>query len=315
MKRALIIGGGGFVGRHLTRHLRADRGWQVTVTQLPAAEPPLPDAETRELDILDAEAAAALLRAVRPDYVFHLAAQASAALSWKKPALTVDVNVKGAVNVLEAVRALDDRPRVLLVGSSEEYGRVAEAECPVPETQELRPGNVYAVTKVCQEMLGRLYAEAYGLEVLATRSFNHIGPGQDPAFAAADFCRQTALIEAGKQERVIRVGNLAARRDFTDVRDVVRAYGLLAERGAAGEIYNVGSGRALAVGELLDAVVRLAKVDIIIEKDPERFRPLDVPLNVADVGKLRGATGWEPEIPLERTLADTLDYWRAAVGT
>ena len=309
MKKALIIGGAGFVGKHLAAHLHGE-GYAVSVTKLPFENPDLPYADVYDLDILQAEAVAELLTSLQPDCLFHLAAQASAALSWQKPALTVDINVKGAVNVLEAVRSLEKRPRVLLIGSSEEYGKVSEAECPIAETQEARPGNIYAATKVCQEMIGRLYAEAYGMDVMATRSFNHVGPGQLPIFVVSDFCRQAALIEAGQQEAVIRVGNLAAKRDFTDVRDVVRAYALLMEKGQRGEIYNVGTGRALAVQEILDEILRLSTAEIRVERDEKRFRPLDAPLNVADVTKLRCATGWEPQIDLRQTLRDTLDYWR-----
>lgn len=309
MKKALIIGGAGFVGKHLARQLHED-GLAVAVTKLPFENPDLPFAEVYDLDILDAQATAELLGRTQPDRVFHLAAQASAALSWKKPAMTVDINIKGAVNVLEALRTLEKKPRVLLIGSSEEYGKVTEAECPIAETQEARPGNIYAATKVCQEMIGRLYAEAYGMDVMATRSFNHVGPGQAPIFVVSDFCRQAALIEAGQQEAVIRVGNLAAKRDFTDVRDVVRAYALLMEKGERGEIYNVGTGRALAVQEILDEILRLSTASIRVERDESRFRPLDAPLNVADVSKLRRATGWEARIDLTDTLRDTLDYWR-----
>lgn len=309
MKRALIIGGAGFVGQHLAQRLH-ESGYAVGVTKLSHESPALPFADIYDLDILDAEAVKSLLAALQPDCVFHLAAQSSAALSWQKPALTVDINVKGAVNVLEGLRALEKKPRILLIGSSEEYGRVTEAECPIGEGQEARPGNIYAATKVCQEMIGLLYAEAYGMDVMATRSFNHVGPGQLPAFVVSDFCRQAALIEAGRQEAVIRVGNLAARRDFTDVRDVVRAYVLLMEKGQRGEIYNVGTGRALSVQELLDEILRASTAEIRVERDERRFRPLDAPLNVADVTKLRAATGWTPQLDIRETLRDTLDYWR-----
>ncbi|MBE6968985.1 MAG: GDP-mannose 4,6-dehydratase [Ruminococcaceae bacterium] len=309
MKKALIIGGAGFVGKHLAAHLY-EEGYAVSVTKLPFENPDLPYADLYDLDILDAEAVKRLLAELQPDCLFHLAAQASAAVSWQKPALTVDINVKGAVNVLEAVRMQEKRPRLLLIGSSEEYGKVSETECPITEEQEARPGNIYAATKVCQEMIGRLYAEAYGMDVMATRSFNHVGPGQLPIFVVSDFCRQAALIEAGQQEAVIRVGNLAAKRDFTDVRDVVRAYALLMEKGKRGEIYNVGTGRALSVQEILDEILQLSSASIRVERDEKRFRPLDAPLNVADVTKLRTVTGWEPRIHIRETLRDTLDYWR-----
>ena len=314
MKKALIIGGAGFVGQHLARHLHDDLGWQTAVTKLPFETPTLPFADVYDLDILDQEAVTGLLTRVQPDYIFHLAAQSSAALSWKKPAMTVDINIKGAVNVLEAVRALPRQPRVLLIGSSEEYGKVSEAECPITEKQEARPGNIYAATKVCQEMIGKLYADAYQMDVMATRSFNHVGPGQAPIFVVADFCKQVAEVENGQREPVLRVGNLAAARDFTDVRDVVRAYALLVQNGRRGEIYNVGTGRAVTIESILQMILRQSGASIRVEKDPERFRPLDAPLNVADISKLRADTQWQPMIPLEQTLQDTLNEWRKAVS-
>jgi GDP-4-dehydro-6-deoxy-D-mannose reductase len=266
------------------------------------------------LDILDTDAIRALLREVKPACVFHLAAQSSVALSWKEPALTVDINVKGAVNVLEAVRATWGSVRVLLIGSSEEYGAVQPAQLPVNEETPLRPNNIYAATKAAQDMMGAIYAEAYGMDVLMIRAFNHIGPGQSPAFAIGDFCRQAARIEAGLQEPIIRVGNLSARRDFTDVRDVVRAYSLLAQKGQGGLAYNVGSGRALSIRSILDMILREAKADIRIERDEARFRPVDVPLVEADITRLSRTTGWRPEISIADTIADTLAWQRAQVG-
>ncbi|NLU25160.1 MAG: NAD-dependent epimerase/dehydratase family protein [Clostridiales bacterium] len=314
MKKALIIGGAGFVGQHLARHLHDDLGWQTAVTKLPFENPHVPFAEVYDLDILNQEAVTGLLTEVKPDYIFHLAAQSSAALSWKKPAMTVDINIKGAVNVLEAIRTLENQPRVLLIGSSEEYGKVSEAECPITERQEARPGNIYAATKVCQEMIGKLYADAYQMDVMATRSFNHVGPGQAPIFVVADFCKQVAEVEAGTHEPVLRVGNLAAARDFTDVRDVVRAYALLAQKGQRGEIYNGGTGRAVTIASILQMILGQSTAAIRVEKDPERFRPLDAPLNVADISKLQKDTGWQPEIPLETTIGDALNEWRKAVS-
>ena len=309
MKRALILGGGGFVGRYLAARLRRE-GWHVTVTGSRAAPEGVDCDESAVLDILDGEAVAALLERCAPDALFHLAAQSSAALSWKEPALTVDVNIKGTVHLLEAARKMAKPPRILLVGSSEEYGSVTEAECPIREEQTPRPGNIYAASKVCQEMIGSLYARAYGLDVLCTRSFNLIGPGQAADFVISDFCRQTALLEKGEGEAVIRVGNLSARRDFTDVRDVVRAYVLLMEKGETGAVYNVGRGEAVAVREMLDMILSLSPREIRVEVDESRFRPIDAPLNVADTRRLREATGWTPEIPLRDTVRDTLNFWR-----
>lgn len=312
MKKALILGGGGFVGRYLAAHLRRE-GWHVTVTGSRSAPAGVDCHESAALDILDAEAVAALLGRCAPDTLFHLAAQSSAALSWKEPARTVDVNIKGTVHILEAARKLPSPPRILLVGSSEEYGAVGEEECPIREEQPPRPGNIYAASKVCQEMIATLYHRSYGLDVLCTRSFNHIGPGQAPDFVISDFCCQTALLEKSEGEAVLRVGNLGAKRDFTDVRDVVRAYALLMEKGESGEIYNVGRGEAVSVREMLDMILSLSRREIRVEVDESRFRPLDAPLNVADTRRIREATGWTPEIPLRDTVRDTLAYWRKRV--
>lgn len=309
--KALIIGGAGFVGGYLIDHLSRGLGWSVAVTKLKNEKLTGSKAEVFDLDILQRGEIEDLLNKIRPDLIFHLAAQSSVAVSWKNPGLTVDVNVKGAVNLLDAVRALDYRPRVLLIGSGEEYGRVREVEIPVGEDNRLRPGNVYAVTKAAQNMLGTLYAQAYGMDLVMVRAFNHIGPNQSPNFVVADFCRQVAQIEAGMREPVIRVGNLSAKRDFTDVRDVVRAYALLVQKGKPGETYNVGRGKAVSVRKILDMILAESGAAISVEVDPDRLRPVDVPVIEADISKLRGCTGWQPEISLEDTVRETLDYWRS----
>ena len=254
-----------------------------------------------------------VLGAFAPDYIVHLAAQSSVALSWKNPALTIDVNVKGAANVLEAIRALPKKPRVLLIGSGEQYGHVREGECPIGEENALRPGNIYAATKVCQDMLGKIYADAYDMDVMMVRAFNHVGPGQHPMFVVASFCKQVAEIEAGLCAPSLKVGNLSAKRDFTDVRDVVRAYTLLLQKGRSGQVYNVGSGKAIAISALLENIVSLSPSEISVEVDASRLRPVDIPVIEADISKLQQDTGWQPEIPLAKTLADTLCYWRQAV--
>lgn len=311
--RALIIGAAGFVGSYLAEHLQKECGWSVSATKLPQEDCGLLGAELYDLDILDKDSVKALMDKLMPDCVFHLAAQSSVALSWKRPQLTVDVNIKGCVNVLEAVRQAGAKTRVLLIGSSEEYGAVREAENPVSEERILHPVNIYAAAKACQNMLGTIYAGAYGMDILMVRAFNHIGPGQAPAFAAADFCRQTAKIERGMQEPVIRTGNLSVKRDFTDVRDIVCAYAALMQRGIAGETYNVGSGRAIAIRELLEEIIGLSNAAIRIETDPDKFRPADVPVVEADIRKLERDTGWVKRYELKDTLKDMLEYWRGKV--
>lgn len=313
MMKALIIGGAGFVGKHLADHLYHVCGWSVCCTKLAGERLELEYGQVLDLDILDAEDTAVKLAAIQPDYIFHLAAQSSVALSWKQPDLTVDVNIKGAVHILEAVRQLSYSPRVLLVGSGEEYGYIKETELPLKEENALRPGNVYAATKVCQNMLGHIYAQSYGMDVIMVRAFNIIGPGQLTQFVVSDFCRQAAEIEAGKKQNVLSVGNLSARRDFTDVRDVVRAYEMLIQAGKSGETYNVGSGRAISIQELLEEILRQAACRIRVAQDPDRMRPSDIPVIEADTKRLTEVTGWKPEISLEQTIADTLAYWRCRV--
>ena len=310
MKKALIIGAAGFVGSYLIDHIQKHCVWSIVVTKMPQERLTLQGADVCDLDIMDPAAITELLEEKRPDYIFHLAAQSSVAVSWKNPGLTVDVNIKGSLNVLDAVRKLDYKPRVLLIGSGEEYGHLRQDEVPVGEDNVLRPGNIYAATKACQNMLGAIYARAYGMDVLMVRAFNHVGPNQSPIFVVADFCRQAAEIELGMREPVIRVGNLSARRDFSDVRDVVRAYAALMEKGKAGETYNVGAGKAVEIRRILDMILSLAKKEIRVETDPARMRPVDVPVIEADIRKLQACTGWRTEIPLEKTIEETLNYWR-----
>ncbi len=312
-KKALIIGAAGFVGGYLLRHLKEERGCEVVVTKLPGEVLDAADTKVCELNILDKESIIELLFAERPDEIYHLAAQSSVSVAWKNPQLTVDVNVKGAVNLLEALRELYFKPRVLLVGSGEEYGHIKPGSTPIDEDTLLDPGNIYAATKACQNMLGRIYSRAYDLELIMVRAFNHIGPGQAPIFVVSDFCRQAVEIEKGLREPVMRVGNLSAKRDFTDVRDVVRAYGLLAEHGTAGQTYNVGSGHAVEIRQILQTIIERCGAEIKVETDPAKIRPVDVPVIEADITKLREATGWEPRIPLEHTIDEVLAYWKAHV--
>lgn len=313
MKKALIIGGAGFVGPYLAEHLADDCRMEVYATKRPHSQKVNVKAEMHDLDILDRENIVRLLYKVRPDYIFHLAAQSSAAAAWEDPALTIDVNVKGSVNVLEAVRCLPYKPRVLVVGSGEEYGHTAPGETPIAEDTRLRPGNLYAATKACQNMIAKIYADAYRMEIVMARAFNHIGPGQAPIYVISDFCRQVAEIEKGLRESIVSVGNIDSMRDFTDVRDVVRAYALLIQRGAAGETYNVGSGHAVAIREVLEMILTQTNTDIKLYTEPGRIRPADVAIIEADTGKLFKTVGWEKRIPLEQSIRETLEYWRAAI--
>lgn len=310
MKKALIIGAAGFVGNYLIDHIQKSCIWSIVVTKLPHEIIEKSGIEICDLDILEMESVYGLLKDVHPDYIFHLAAQSSVSLSWKKPGLTVDVNIKGCLNVMDAVRALDYKPGLLLIGSGEEYGYVRWEEVPISEDNVLRPGNIYAATKACQNMLGQIYSRAYGMNIMMVRAFNHVGPKQAPIFVVSDFCKQVAEIERGIKEPVIRVGNLSAKRDFSDVRDVVRGYVLLMNHGKPGEIYNIGSGKAVAVQKVLDIILGLTDKEIRIEVDSSRLRPVDIPIIEADIHKLEETTGWRIQIPLEQTIKDTLNYWR-----
>lgn len=310
MKKALIIGAAGFVGNYLIDHIQKDCIWSIAVTKLPHEKIEKSGIEIYDLNILEPKEIEDLLKKIRPDYIFHLAAQSSVALSWKNPGLTVDINVKGSLNVLDAVRTLDYTPRILMIGSGEEYGHIRPDETPVSEENVLRPGNIYAATKACQNMLCAIYHQAYQMDVMSVRAFNHIGPSQAPMFVVADFCKQVADIEAGNQEAEIRVGNLKAKRDFTDVRDVVRAYTLLMEKGKAGETYNVGSGQAVEIESILNMILSLSECEIHVTVDPQKLRPVDVPVIEADITKISHDTGWKKEISLETTIRETLEYWR-----
>jgi len=309
--KALIIGAAGFVGRHLITHLKS-LGWEISATRLPNEEIK-EDVPDYELDILNQASISSLLEQIRPDYLFHLAAQSSVALSWEKPALTADVNIKGAVNLLEALRGMQKPPRVLLIGSGEQYGYILPEELPIKEDTLMRPANIYACTKVAQDLLGHVYARAYKLEIIMVRAFNHTGPGQIDTFAAAHFCKQIAEIEAGLHPPVIYVGNLSSLRDFTDVRDIVKAYAQLIQKGKAGQAYNVGSGKAITMQEVLDMALSFAKTQITVKQDPAYIRVSDTPVIQADISRLTRETGWKPEIPLRDTIIDMLDDFRKKI--
>lgn len=308
--KAMIIGAAGFVGPYLADAIRQTLFCDVVVTKLEHEKIDIPGVQTVNLNILKKEQIDDILSTERPDYIFHLAAQSSVAYSWKNPKLTVEINIIGSINLLNSIRELDYSPKVLIVGSGEEYGRVYENEVPINEKNRLEPGNVYAVTKACQNMMATIYARAYGMRLVMVRAFNHIGPKQIPQFVVADFCSQVVKIEKGLQEPVIKVGNLSAKRDFTDVRDVVRAYCSLMLYGKNGETYNVGSGHAIAVEDILKEILSQSNADIRIEVDQTKLRPVDVPIIEADTEKIYCDTGWKPEITLKKTISDTLDYWR-----
>lgn len=316
--RVLITGITGFVGSHLADYLvaRGDievfgtRRWRSRMENVLH----LRDRVTLvECDLRDPVAVRRMLTEVRPDRIFHLAAQSYVPTSWLTPGETVSTNLLGQVNLLEGVRELGLASRVQIAGSSEEYGMVHPDELPIRETNPLRPLSPYAVSKVGQDLLGYQYWMSYGLPIVRTRGFNHSGPRRGEVFVSSNFAKQIAEIEKGQREPALLVGNLEAIRDFTDVRDMVQAYWLALERGEPGEVYNICSGRGYTVRELLELLLGLTSARVEVRPDPTRLRPSDVPVLVGDCQKFRRATGWEPTIPFEVMLKDLLEYWRQRV--
>ena len=315
----LITGITGFVGSHLADYLLTLDGLEVygTIRKRSRTEniKHLWDKVCFvECDLRDMASVLAMLQKVKPDRIFHLAAQSFVPTSWNAPAETLVNNIIGQQNLFEAVRALDLDPLIQIACSSEEYGMVHEDEIPIKETNPLRPLSPYGVSKVAQDLMGYQYFQSYGLKIVRTRGFNHSGPRRGESFASSNFAKQIAEIEAGRRQPVVKVGNLEAVRDFTDVRDMVRAYWLALEYGKPGEVYNICSGTGYRIGDVLDILLSMTRVPISVEKDPERMRPSDVPLLVGNSSKFRVLTGWEPGIPFERTMRDSLDWWRIKVN-
>ena len=315
--RALITGAGGFVGRHVCAYLLAHTDWELMGTVYPhpvKAQPKDSCLRLRHADLRDPELVQTLVSEVQPDYILHLAAQSFVPTSFADPWDTLQNNIRAQLNLLEAVRRSGRDVRVLVIGSNEEYGTPRPDDLPQTEESPLRPNNPYAVSKVAQDFLGLQYHLAYGLPVVRVRPFNHTGPGQAPRFVVPAFASQIARIEAGLQQPVMKVGNLEVARDFTDVRDIVRAYHLAVTQGEPGEVYNLASGQAQSVQGLLDMLLSYSQVEIRVERDPERYRPVDVPVAYGSAAEFHRLTGWEPEIPFEQTLQDVLAYWRDQVG-
>jgi GDP-4-dehydro-6-deoxy-D-mannose reductase len=288
--KLLLTGANGFVGRYVQ-------------AALPCV--PLPDG----LDLRDRAALTAAVTAIQPDTVLHLAAQSFVPASFENPHETFDINLYGTLNLLEALRSIGFRGRMLFVGSGDTYGRVPEAALPVREEHPLHPRNPYAVSKVAAEALCYQWSQTSSFEIVMVRPFNHIGPGQSPRFAIADFARQVTEIRLGRHAPVLRVGDIDVTRDFTDVRDVVRAYALLLEKGRNGGIYNICSGREHSIHDLLQRLIALAGVEARIERDQARLRPAEQRRMVASFEALHRDTAWQPLIPIEQSLQDLLNDW------
>jgi GDP-4-dehydro-6-deoxy-D-mannose reductase len=314
--RALITGITGFAGSHLAEFLLNEEPgvkvygtyrWRSRTDNIEHLRDRI---ELLETDLRDYSSVHRALERSRPDLVFHLAAQSFVPSSWSAPSETLVTNITSQTNLFEAVRALALDPVIQIACSSEQYGLVHPDETPITENNPLRPLSPYAVSKVAQDFLGYQYFQSYGIKIIRTRGFNHTGPRRGQVFVTSNFCSQVAAIELGLQGPVIRVGNLDAIRDFTDVRDMVRAYWLAVNRAKPGEVYNIASGVGISIREMLDRVVALARVKVEVKVDPDRLRPSDVEILIGDSSKFRADTGWEPRIPFEQTLGDLLSYWR-----
>jgi GDP-4-dehydro-6-deoxy-D-mannose reductase len=312
----LITGAGGFVGRHLCRYLLKNTDWDLVGTvfdQSEETESRTPRFRPYALDLRVRDDVHSLVEDTQPDYIFHLAAQSFVPAALEDPWDTLENNIQSELNLLEAVRGSGREVKFLVVGSNEEYGAPGPEELPQTERSPLRPNNPYAVSKIAQDFLGLQYHLAFGIPTVRVRPFNHTGPGQSPRFVVPAFASQIARIEAGLQEPVMRVGNLSTSRDFTDVRDIVRAYHLAMTQGTPGDVYNLASGQARSIQDVLETLLSYSEIDIRIERDPEKYRPVDVPLVYGSAQKFEERTGWRPQIRFEKTLQDTLTYWREQV--
>jgi GDP-4-dehydro-6-deoxy-D-mannose reductase len=313
--RILITGASGFVGQHLVEHLTtvapdADI-WGLVWSEDPGEAPPSVHRLTGDLAL--PSSLAHNIETARPDIVFHLAGATSVASSWQQPDRSFQVNALGTLNLLEALRSLASRPVVVVATSAEIYGAVPEQKQPIDEDMPLEPISPYAASKAAQDLITAQYHRGFAMPTVRFRLFPHTGPRRQAHFAASSFAHQIARIERGLDPPRLKVGNLDAVRDFTDVRDVARAYWLAATSACAGEAYNICSERGVTIRRVLETLLSFSEVEIEVEVDPARLRAADIPRLVGDHSRFTSATGWMPEIPLERTLQDLLDGWREAV--
>lgn len=317
--RALITGYTGFAGSHLADYILKNhpdvevygiKRWRSRTENVDHLSGKV---KVLHCDLRDAVSTHNVLKEIKPDRIFHLAAQSFVPTSWEAPSDTITTNVISQINIFEAVRELKLQSRIQLACSSEEYGMVYENEVPIKETNPLRPLSPYAVSKVTQDYLGYQYNKSYGIFIVRTRGFNHTGPRRGDVFVTSNFAKQIAEIEKGKKPPTIFVGNLEAKRDFTDVRDMVRAYWLSLEKGEPGEVYNLSSNSTHSIQSMLDKLLSFSTIKIEVKQDPARMRPSDVMILWGDNSKFVKQTGWKPEIPFEKTMKDLLDFWRERV--
>jgi GDP-4-dehydro-6-deoxy-D-mannose reductase len=316
-KKAFITGIAGFVGSHLAE-LLLSKGYSVhgllrARSKTDHIESIINKLHLEDADLLDTHSLYATINRIQPDYIFHLAAQSFVPTSWVSPSVTLEVNIVGSANLFEAVRMAGMDPVIQIACSSEEYVLVHENELPIKETNPLRPLSPYAVSKLAMDYLGYQYHQSYKVRIIRTRGFNHTGPRRGDTFAESNFAKQIALIEKGKQEPVIHVGNLEASRDYTDVRDMVRAYLLSVEKCDPGDVYNICTGSTIKIGDMLQMLLKMSKVKVQVKEDPARMRPSDVPVLLGDNKKFVSKTGWKAEIPFTKTMEDLLNYWRERV--
>lgn len=318
--KILVTGIAGFAGGHLAQYLHGLAGCEVIGLSLPEpvdrfsglfeGEPPRVFFE----DITDDARLGALLAEEQPDAIMHLAAHAQVAGAWKQARQVMENNAVATQVLMQSIQEHCPSARVMLVGSGDVYGQVSEDELPLVEGRTPRPNNPYAVSKLAQEYITMQYLHAFGMEVVIARPFNHIGPRQLGDFVTPAVARQLAEIEAGRKEPVIEIGNLDSRRDFLDVRDVVRAYYAILDRGVPGEVYNVCSGKAQVIKDIVSTLVDLSEADPELRQDPSRMRPSDTPVVIGDNTKLLSLGGWQPEVAFRQSLADVMDYWRGVVA-
>ncbi len=313
--RALITGIAGFVGSHLAEAIQVETDWEVWGAVIGSVERAnaISGAKMLTTDLREPDQARVLVETARPDVVFHLAAQAFVPLSWADPWGTYETNIRSQLNLLDVLSRLSSTARVLIVSSNEVYGYARAEDLPLNENAPLRPNNPYSVSKLAQDFMGLQYFLDRQMPIIRVRPFNHIGPRQNERFVAPSFAKQIVEIERGGREPVLRLGNMAAQRDFSDVRDIVRAYILAIKQGEPGEVYNIGTGRAHSVREMLDIMLAHSPVRITEETDSAKFRPSDTPISYADPAKFKRQTGWEPRFSFEQTCVDILNDWRGRI--